>query len=145
MQNHHKYDEDFYAWTMAEANLLRNHKFDELDIDHLIEELIDMGESTRRELESRLIQLLMHLLKWEFQPSRKGKSWENSIKKQRIGIRKVLRKNPSLKSTISECIVDAYQDARYDAANETELDEKAFPQECPYTFEQIMNDEFYPE
>ena len=123
MQNHPKYDEDFYAWTM----------------------LIDMGESTRRELESRLIQLLMHLLKWEFQPSRKGKSWENSIKKQRIGIRKVLRKNPSLKSTISECIVDAYQDARYDAANETELDEKAFPQECPYTFEQIMNDEFYPE
>ena len=145
MQKHPKHDEDFYGWAMAEATLLRQGRFNQLDIKNLIEELECMGASEKRELINRLAELLMHLLKWQFQPNLRGHSWIYSIREQRKQIQIHLKNNPSLKTLIFPSLLDAYELAISKAAKETYLDEKTFPQECPYTFEQIIDNNFYPE
>jgi hypothetical protein len=140
-----KYEEDFYAWTMAEADLLRKGQFSALDVQHLIEELESMGASEKREFISRLAQLLMHLLKWNFQPALRSKSWQITLREQRRAVSRLIKENPSFKSKITDCVIDAYEDAIDMAMKETGLDEKAFPEKCPYTFEQLTDNEFYPE
>ena len=140
-----KYDEDFYGWAMAEANLLRQRKWDELDIEHLAEELESMGASEKREIRSRMKQLLKHLLKWKYQPDLQCRSWKNSIRNQRLELADVIKDNPSLRPTLHEHIKEVYIRALADAVEETGIYKENFPTECPYTFEQIMNDEFYPE
>lgn len=145
---HPKHDEDFYGWAMAEANLLRQRRLGDLDFDNLIEELESMGASERRELVSRLAQLIFHLLKWQLQPDYREfnkRSWEGSIIGQRKQISRLMRDNPSLKSILSQSMTDGYEDAQVFIIKETPIDLKKMPQECPYTFEQIMDDEFYPE
>jgi len=148
MTMHPKHDEDFYGWAMAEANLLRQRRLGDLDFDNLIEELESMGASERRELVSRLAQLIFHLLKWQLQPDYREfnkRSWEGSIIGQRKQISRLMRDNPSLKSILSQSLTDGYEDAQVFIIKETPIDLKKMPQECPYTFEQIMDDEFYPE
>jgi hypothetical protein len=140
-----KYDEDFYGWAMAEANLLRQHKWNELDIEHLAEELESMGASEKREIRSRMKQLLKHLLKWKYQPDLQCRSWKNSIRNQRLELADVIKDNPSLRATLHEHIKEVYVRALADAVEETGIYKENFPTECPYTLEQIMNDEFYPE
>jgi len=140
-----KYDEDFYGWAMAEANLLRQRKWDELDIEHLAEELESMGASEKREIRSRMEQLLKHLLKWKYQSDLQCRSWKNSIRNQRKALLAIIKDNPSLKPTIPEYVKDVYEGALDGAVEETGIYKENFPAECPYTFEQIMNDEFYPE
>ena len=140
-----KHDEDFYGWAMAEANLLRQRKWDELDIEHLAEELESMGASEKREIRSRMEQLLKHLLKWKYQPDLQCRSWKNSIRNQRKALLAIIKDNPSLKPTIPEYVKDVYEDALEGAIEETGIYKENFSAECPYTFEQIMNDEFYPE
>lgn len=145
---HPKHDEDFYGWAMSEANLLRQRRLGDLDFDNLIEELESMGASERRELVSRLAQLIFHLLKWQLQPDYREfnkRSWEGSIIGQRKQISRLMRDNPSLKSILSQSLTDGYEDAQVFIIKETPIDLKKMPQECPYTFEQIMDDEFYPE
>lgn len=142
---HPKHDEDFYGWAMAEANLLRQRRLGDLDFDNLIEELENMGASERRALVSRMAQLIFHLLKWQFQPDFRGRSWRASIKEQRKKTKGILKDNPSFKNEITNFISDAYEDAFLIIEKETPLDLKLFPAECPYSFEQIMNNEFYPE
>jgi len=139
------YDTDFYGWTQSQAQALREGKLQHLDIENLIEEIESMGKSEQRELESRLKVLLMHLLKWCFQPERRSVSWELTIKDQRNQIGRHLRKNPSLQSKIEEAQIDAYEDAVFAAANKTQLHIKAFPPLCPWTFEEIMAADFWPE
>jgi len=139
------YDTDFYGWTQSQAQALREGKLQHLDINNLIEEIESMGKSEQRELESRLKVLLMHLLKWCFQPERRSISWELTIKDQRNQIARHLRKNPSLQSKIEEAQADAYEDAIFAAANETKLHIKAFPEQCPWTFEEIMAEDFWPD
>ena len=138
-----KYDEDFYGWAMAEANLLRQRKWDELDIEHLAEELESMGASEKREIRSRMEQLLKHLLKWKYQSDLQCRSWKNSIRNQRKALLAIIKDNPSLKPTIPEYVKDVYEGALDGAVEETGIYKENFPAECPYTFEQIMNDEFY--
>jgi hypothetical protein len=145
MTMHPKHDEDFYGWAMAEANLLRQRRLGDLDFDNLIEELENMGASERRALVSRMAQLIFHLLKWQFQPDFRGRSWRASIKEQRKKTKGILKDNPSFKNEITNFISDAYEDAFLIIEKETPLDLKLFPAECPYSFEQIMNNEFYPE
>ncbi len=140
-----KHDEDFYGWAMTEASLLRQRKWDELDIEHLAEELESMGASEKREIRSRMEQLLKHLLKWKYQPDLQCRSWKNSIRNQRKALLAVIKDNPSLKPTIPEYVKDVYDDALEGAVEETGIYKENFPAECPYTFDQIMNDEFYPE
>jgi len=104
-----------------------------------------MGNSRYRELESRLEILLMHLLKWQFQPEHQGTSWELTIEEQRARIAKLLRKNPSLKAQVHDAIEDAYGFAIRLAAKETGLNKSTFPSRCPWTFEQATDPGFWPE
>ena len=104
------YETDFYQWTQQQAALIRQGLFSELDTAHLIDEIEDMGGSKERELESRLGVLLAHLLKWEFQPARRGNSWRLTIKEQRRRIDRLLKKNPSLKPLFPGTVIDAYGD-----------------------------------
>jgi hypothetical protein len=140
-----KHDKDFYGWAMAEASLLRQRKWDELDIEHLAEELESMGASEKREIRSRMEQLLKHLLKWQYQTDLQCKSWKNSIRNQRKALLAVIKDNPSLKSTVPEYAKDVYEDALEGAVEETGIYKKNFPSSCPYTCDQIMDDTFYPE
>ena len=139
-----QYETDFYSWTQVQAKLLQQRNFDEIDVNHLIEELNLMGARERRELMNRLRVLMMHLLKWEFQPVYRGRSWELTIKNQRDELEIHLRENPSLKNALSEVIVDAYRLARRDAEKESGIEESVFPERSPWTVEQLMNSEFFP-
>ncbi len=139
------YDLDFYAWANEQAALLRAGQLSAADIMHIAEEIESMGKGEQREMESRLSVLLLHLLKWQFQPERRGKSWRLTVKEQRRRVERHLRQNPSLKNALGTTIADAYGDARIDAERETDLDENAFPVECPWSFGQIMDEGFWPE
>ena len=139
------YDKDFYGWTQEQAALLRAGRLNDLDIDNLIEEVETMGRSEKRELKSRLTVLLQHLLKWEYQDGRRCKSWQLTIDGQRIEFIDTLIDNPGLKPLIEDIIKDAYKLAVVYASKETSLSKSAFPISCPWTFDQIIDDSFYPE
>jgi hypothetical protein len=134
------YKQDFYQWTVEQANLLRAGALSQLDIENLIEEVESMGRSEKRELVNRLTVLITHLLKWDFQPELRGRSWELTIREQRLRISKHLKDNPSLKHKLNECVYDAFELALFEAMKETGLPESAFPETCPYTIEQIMGE-----
>jgi len=139
------YEQDFYAWANQQAGLLRAGQLSAADIEHIAEEIESMGRSEKRELVSRLEILLLHLLKWQFQPERRGTSWEVSITNSRDQIADHLADNPSLNTRISESIETAYRRARGDARAETGLVASTFPLTCPWSFEQIMTADFWPE
>lgn len=139
------YEQDFYAWTLRNAELLRQGRFSEIDVEHLAEELEDMGKSERRALESHLRTVVLHLLKWRFQPALRGASWRQSVRNGRIAIRNILRDSPSLARQLPEMLTDEYPAARADAADETGLGEPAFPKVCPFTLEQVLDADFRPE
>ena len=139
------YNKDFYAWLMKNADLLRQHKFNEVDIEHVAEELESMGKSEKRELTSRLTVLLAHLLKWKFQPALRSRSWKNTILTQRIDITELLEDSPSLHYELGERLAIAYEKARLSAEDETGIDKNNFPDNCPFTFEQLLKKDFLPE
>jgi hypothetical protein len=139
------YEQDFFAWANDQARLLRAGKLAEADIDHIAEEIESMGKTEKRELVSRLEVLLMHLLKWQFQPDRRGKSWINTIRVQRNRLDSHLADNPSLKPLLPAAIQAAYENAKIEAAGETELDEAVFPEVCAWSFEQFADPAFWPE
>jgi hypothetical protein len=139
------YNKDFYAWLMKNAGLLRQHKFNEVDIEHVAEELESMGKSEKRELTSRLTVLLAHLLKWKFQPALRSRSWKNTILTQRIDILELLEDSPSLKYELEERTVIAYEKAKLSAEDETGIDKNNFPETCPFTFEELLKKDFLPE
>jgi len=141
------YETDFYAWTQRQAALLREEEFEQIDWDNLIEEIDSLGAEQLHKVESHLIRLIQHLLKWQYQPSKRmtGRSWELTIVEQRSSLRRVLRKNPTLRARLSDIMADIYLDAVKLAAIETGLDKHAFPVHCPWTAEQILDDEFWPE
>jgi len=132
------YDQDFYQWTHEQAELMKAGALSRLDIPNLIEEIESMGRSEKRELRSRLTVLLMHLLKWDYQPDRRSGSWKSTINTQRMDIDFVLKDNPSLKHNLEMVINETYQIARERAADETGLPESVFPLSCPYTVDHIM-------
>ena len=138
------YDQDFFAWANEQARLLRAGKLSDADIEHIAEEIESMGKAERRELLSRLSVLLLHLLKWQFQPGRRGASREVTIRNQRRALARHLADNPSLKPKVPEALSDAYGDARGEAYAETGLPEDAFPATCPWTFEELMAEDFWP-
>lgn len=139
------YEHDFYGWTQEQSALLRAGRLHELDIKNLIEEIAAMGRSEKRSLESRLSVLLVHLLKWQYQAQRRGKSWNFTISEQRRKIRKLLLENPGLTPELQAIIADAYEDAFYQASYETGITASVFPKLCPWAYSQIIDDSFYPE
>ena len=138
------YELDFYGWTQQQAKFLQEGKWDCLDIPNLIEEIESLGKQQRQELRSRLGILLGHLLKWEFQPHHRSRSWFATIREQRRQILRVLKENPSLQPYLQEAIEDAYQSGLNLAVSETSLSYKVFPQECPYSPEQMLDSDFFP-
>lgn len=136
------YDRDFHLWLEATADLLRQRKFDRLDLDNLIEEIEAMGRSEKRELYNRLIVLLMHLLKWEYQPSHRSNSWLATINEQRRQIIKLLADSPSLKNYFQESFQECYQIARKDASKETGLSLDNFPEQFSFEQETVLNPDF---
>lgn len=138
------YDQDFYGWANQQARLLRAGKLSEADLEHIAEEIESMGKTEKRELISRLAVLLLHLLKWEYQPVRRGSSWSRTIRVQRRDLTMHMKDNPSLKSVIPEAMENAYGNALIEAADETGFPESTFPSSCPWTFDQVMSAEFWP-
>ena len=139
------YDRDFYAWANEQAGLLRAGKLTQADIEHIAEEIESMGKTEKRELINRLAVLLTHLLKWKFQTERRTKSWRLTVEEQRRQVGRHIRDNPSLKSSLSEAIEEAYGDAVIAAERETDLDRAAFPSACPWSFGEMMANDFWPE
>ena len=139
------YDQDLYTWAQEQATLLRERRFDQIDLDHIVEEIEDMGRSERRALESRLETLLMHLLKWVYQPAYRGRSWRLTITEQRKRLHKHLRDNSGLNAKLPEAVTDAYEFARTRAERETGLAVESFPDQCPWTFEEISDPNFWPD
>src|SRR5947209_2822283 len=115
------YDHDYYSWTAAQAQALRERRTSALDWRNMAEEVEDLGRAERHRLESHLEALLMHLLKWSYQPQRRTRSWRNSIEEHRFRVQKVLRDNPSLKSKLPDILADSYLGARFGASKETGL------------------------
>lgn len=139
------YDDDLYTWSLEQADLLRKHKFDQIDLEHIIEEIEDMSKSEKRALQSFLKNLLMHLLKWQYQPAFRGNSWKYTIIEQRESVIDHLKENPGLKSKLPEILLTAYRQARLSATSETGLTLKTFPEECPWAFEEFIDSEFWPD
>ncbi len=139
------YEQDFYAWANEQAALLRAGQLDRADIDNIAEEIESMGRSEKRELVSRLTILLLHLLKWRYRPGLRSRSWHGSIEVQRHGLDDHLRDNPSLKSRLNEAIKTAYRTARIEAERETGLARDTFPRECPFTFGEMADQDFWPD
>ena len=138
------YETDFYQWTQQQAALLRQGQWNQVDAANLAEEIDSMGKNNRRALESYLANIVFHLLKWHYQPERRGNSWKFSIHNGRHHAAKRLKESPSLKPQIAELIADEYPLVREYAANETGLPLSTFPEQCPFTPDQITDD-YWPD
>jgi hypothetical protein len=140
MQTKTPYEQDFYAWTTQQVELLRSGKLQELDVENIIEEIESLGRQERQELENRLGVLLGHLLKWRFQPEVRSKSWVYTIKEQRIRIKRLLAQNPSLKLYLIQAIAVGYEDGLLLVGKETPHDPDTLPQSCPFSEAQIFEE-----
>jgi hypothetical protein len=148
-----EYEQDFHGWIEKHINLLKTGNVNDLDKEHLIEELEGITNRDRNELVSHLVILIAHLLKWQFQLNQlterwgefKGSSWRASIIEQRYRVKDQLESIPSLKRNLEEAMTKAYPKAVSLAAKETGLSSKIFPKECPYLIQQLLDDDFYPQ
>jgi hypothetical protein len=138
------YDTDFVAWTEANAELLREGRFDEADIEHLAEEIEDLGKERLHALKRYLRILLAHLLKHSFQPGKRSTSWLRTILMARAEIEDLLAENPSLRPKVPGLLIEVYPKSVKLASLETELPKEEFPEACPWSPEQILDDEFLP-
>ena len=136
------YETDFYAWTLEQSKILSLGQWQSLDIANLVEEIESLGKQQKQELRNRLGVLIGHLLKWEFQPELRVKSWRSTIIEQRDRIKFHLADNPSLKPYLDQAVIDAYQLAQSLVVRETPLDYPDLPSDCPYTVSQILDPEF---
>jgi hypothetical protein len=139
------YDEDFYAWTKMQASAVREGRWKAVDAAHVAEELDTLGRSEQNAMVSYLEVLLQHLLKWTYQPERHGQSWRRSIRVPRQRIARLLRRNPSLRHELDAFVEEAYADARDNAAEETGVPLAELPEHCPWTVEQVLEKDFWPE
>jgi len=140
------YKTDIVAWAKEQAELLRSGNLSAIDIEHIAEEIEDVGKSEQRELANRMAVLMTHLLKWEFQPARQGSSWERTIREQRRSILRRLKNTPSLKSSLYdyEWLADVWLDARLAAEKETQIDFDKFPDECLWPMDSILMENWLP-
>jgi hypothetical protein len=139
------YETDFYAWTQEQARLLRERRWDDLDLENLVDEVASVGSSDKREIRRRLAVLLAHLLKWKFQPGRRGPSWKKTISQQRNDLLAIIEDSPSLRDYILRQAQERYLGGVLKASEETGIAIGLFPEECPFTPEQVLDKEFFPE
>lgn len=139
------YETDYLQWIETTVKKLQFGDYTNVDWENLIEEIQDMGRSERRSLKSNLIVVLVHLLKWQFQPECRSGSWEGSIIEHRRRIREAILESPSLQPYLESIFAECYPQAVKQAKAETRLPLEAFPQQCPYELVEVINDEFLPE
>ena len=138
------YEKDFYLWTQKTAEFLSQRQFNQVDWESLIEEIEALGRNQKKEIQSRLIVLLWHLLKWKYQPEKRTNSWKMTIINQRDEIELELEDSPSLRNLILKVFDKCYQKARKRAATETGLPLKTFPETCPFTSSQVLEEDWLP-
>lgn len=138
------YERDLYEWTQQQARLLQERRFADLDLDNLVEEVRSVGGSEKREIENRLKVLIMHLLKWKYQPGRRSTGWSGTIDEQRSRLARVLAASPSLSTYPAEVFELSYLSGRLKAAKETGIDFTLFPEQPPFSIEQVLDPEFLP-
>jgi hypothetical protein len=139
------YDDDFYAWCLEQAALVRAGRLNELDLANVAEELESLGNEQAHALRSAYRVLLVHLLKWRYQPGKRSRSWTATIVRERGNAEERLTGNRGLEQHKRRLLTEAYGRARREAAAETGLALATFPAECPFTFEQALDDEFWPD
>ena len=132
------YDQDYYLWINKTVEQLSNNQFQEIDLQNLIAELESMGRSEKRSVQSNLTVLLMHLLKYKYQPNQRSRSWRSTIVEHRRRLLILFKDSPSLRGYGQEIFAECYQDARQDAATETQLKISVFPDECPFNLEVVL-------
>lgn len=133
------YPHDFVEWLDAQVELLAEHRFDELDVDNLVDEVSALSKREFRSLQSAIRVIILHMLKWDYQPEMRSMGWRKSIRTQRAHVEAILADSPSLRRRTDEAIAGVYEQARRDAALETTVFLKNFPEACPYTFDEIMS------
>jgi len=138
------YERDYYTWALEQGRALRARHIEALDWENLAEEVESLGRSEARELRSCLEVLLVHLLKWRYQPDKRSTSWRLTVRERRRRVAQVIDENPGLKSTLQANVTAAYEIARLVAARETRLAEKTFPPASPWSFEQLSDEDFWP-
>jgi hypothetical protein len=139
------YERDLCLWLEQQAALLREGRFDELDLANLVEEIEAMARKDKKAIKSNLVVLLIHLLKFQFQPEQRSSSWHGSIVEHRQRMRDDFEESPSLRSHAVQVFASAYADARERASAETGLPLRTFPRPCPYTLEQTLDARFLPD
>ena len=139
---HASYEGDYYSWALEQAELLRSGRVGDADLQNVAEELTDLGREQFNKLVSAYRVLLLHMLKWDFQPKKRTSSWAISIAVQRDEATQVLADNPGLKSRVEEAIERAFRRARLEAASETGLKPSALPVAIPYTLDEMMARDF---
>src|SRR4051794_704878 len=135
----HSYDRDFYSWSLEQARLVREGRWNAVDRENVAEEIESLGREQFNKLESAIRVLLVHMLKWDHQPELRSRSWTLSIKEQRIALDHVLADNPGLRPRIPEALARGYQRARLTATKETGLEESSFPPGGPYSWDDIVS------
>jgi Domain of unknown function DUF29 len=138
------YDEDFVLWTGRQAALIRAGRFELVDWENVAEEIESLGSSDRRQLRNRLEVLMTHLLKWQFQPMHRSRSWQSTIRVQRGRVERLLKESPSLRREVAGLSQEQYPAAREGASSETGFALRSFPKSLPYTPAQILDDDFFP-
>jgi hypothetical protein len=139
------YDQDFYLWIETTAKQLKEGRFSEIDLENLIEEIESMGRNEKRALERNLVVLLMHLLKYKYQPEKRSNSWKGTIREHRRRLTRAFKDSPSLKPYFQEVFTDCYQDARKQASDETGLSVATFPVDSQFTTDECLNEDFLPD
>lgn len=134
------YEADETAWLEIMAALVAKKRFKELDTRNLSEYLSDMAIRDRREVKSRLVVLLSHLLKWQFQPEGQSASWRGTIREQRLQLQ-LLLESATLRKHAESVLVDAYDKARKHAADETGVKVTRIPKECAWTIDELLSDD----
>ncbi|MEM4271241.1 MAG: DUF29 domain-containing protein [Candidatus Pacearchaeota archaeon] len=139
------YEEDENLWLFENAKLIREGKIEQVDFEHIAECLEDMGRRDFREVLSRLRVLIMHLLKWIFQKEKRTNSWKYTIREQRKQLNSEFEDSQNLKNHAKRNFNKAYRDARELASDETGFPLSTFPEEPPFTFEQVIDESYLPE
>jgi hypothetical protein len=139
------YEQDFYAWTVEQAKLLRSGEFSKVDALNVAEEIESVGRADRRELGDRLENLIAELLKWRSQPGARCGDWRGAILQQRFEIEHIVEGSPSLRQFAAERLGEAYSDARERVVKELGLLQPDFPTDCPFTLDQVLSHSFVPE
>lgn len=142
-QNNHLYAQDYHLWLEHTAYLLKNKQFSELELENLITEIESMGRSEKNALKSNLRVLLMHLLKYKFQPQNRSNSWLYTIYEHRQRLQDAFSDSPSLKNYYMEVFAQCYHHARQEASIETGLPLSIFPQESPFSVDETLDSEFF--